>query len=369
MGTYYSSIDRSGDSLQSKVISFLRFPLIVAVVLIHTEPHSVITGSNEVVGTQHYGIYNMIFMLISNIFANVAVPLFFFISGFLFFNKGGYFTLPTYLKKIRKRAKSLLVPYIIWNIIVYLILLLWQTFWPGSSSGSKLVINYSFVEWLRIFWDIRSGFYPLCAQFWFLRDLMVVMILSPVVYLLVKLLKQYFLCILGILWFTNTWFDITGLSIAAIFFFSCGSYFGIMKKNFVKTLRPLMKLSVIIYPIVCLTILYFSSDPAVVKYLLSLSTLIGMILAITISAYYISREKWSVNNFLSESSFFIYAYHQIILALVVKIAVKTFYPMSDFGLLAVYIISPILIICFGLGLYYVLRHYLPRFTSIITGGR
>jgi len=72
------------------VISFIRFPLIVAVVLIHTEPHSVIAGSNEVVGSQHYGIYNMIFMLISNIFANVAVPLFFFISGFLFFNKGGY---------------------------------------------------------------------------------------------------------------------------------------------------------------------------------------------------------------------------------------------------------------------------------------
>lgn len=77
-------------TLQSKVISFLRFPLIVAVVMIHSSPQHIIVGGVEFFDDNNLGFYGYIYNLITEIIAQSAVPLFFFISGFLFFK--GEFT-------------------------------------------------------------------------------------------------------------------------------------------------------------------------------------------------------------------------------------------------------------------------------------
>lgn len=71
----------------SKVIKFLRFPLIVGVVLIHsTLSDMMIHGQPLLIGDDWY-FFKTLTKLLSGIFARVAVPLFFFISGYLFFIK------------------------------------------------------------------------------------------------------------------------------------------------------------------------------------------------------------------------------------------------------------------------------------------
>ena len=89
---------QNADELQSRVIAFLRFPLIVGVVFIHNYRPSIIVG-NEVMGSEtHMPTYSFIGQLFSQYIGWISVPLFFFFSGFLFFYKADY-SLQTYIYK------------------------------------------------------------------------------------------------------------------------------------------------------------------------------------------------------------------------------------------------------------------------------
>ena len=68
--------------LQSRVIDVLRFPMIVGVVLWHSFFEGIMGLDIPDSGIP---IYHTTSFFISRILASVAVPLFFFISGYLFF--------------------------------------------------------------------------------------------------------------------------------------------------------------------------------------------------------------------------------------------------------------------------------------------
>lgn len=350
--------------LQSKVISFLRFPLIVGVLLIHSHPHSVTIAGISIVDGQNLTVYSCIRFLFSNVLAATAVPLFFFISGFLFFK--GNFTAETYAGKLKKRCKSLLIPYLFWNLTVIALYYLLQTFMPGMASGAnKAVAEYTFSDWARSFWDSYYGM-PVCYPFWFIRDLMVVMVFSPLVYAGIKLLGQWFVVATGVLWFFDLWFDVPGFGIAALFFFSAGGYFNIRKESFLQRMMPLMTCSAAAYPVICLVCVILRDTPAR-EYLVNLSIPVGITCVMTITAHCLRKGKWRVNGFLSESSFFIYAYHSMVLTLIVKASVIAITEATSLTLLAVYFSSVALTIGIGLGIYYLLRRFLPGLTNFITG--
>lgn len=356
----YISIDKSHAGILSQTIAFLRFPLIVAVVLIHTEP-GVPAG---IVGN---GVYLLVRNLISEVVSAVAVPLFFFISGYLFY-ANGRFGIKAYGDKMKKRVHTLLIPYLLWNLLVLFILYFKQEISPTGNKDVIDIARFSIADWLRVFWDYRSGVYPMCAQFWFLRDLMVVMVMSPVIYYGIRFGKILFPLALGLCWMSDFWIHLTGLSSTSFFFFSAGSYFGINKIDFVKFFAPAEKSVLMLYPVSCVLVLMLFDSPLSV-YLLRLSILLGIVAAITATSHFIADKRWKVNNFLSESSFFIYAYHQVFLAFLVKMLMAFFSPRTDFGLLSVYFASAFGIILIGLAIYFLMRRCFPRVTSVLTGGR
>ena len=71
------------DLRQLKVISVIRFPLIIGVVFIHA--HFTEVDGISIYQTSLYPSYTFVSMLLSDVLARIAVPFFFFISGFLFF--------------------------------------------------------------------------------------------------------------------------------------------------------------------------------------------------------------------------------------------------------------------------------------------
>lgn len=356
-------------SLTSKVISFLRFPLIIGVVFIHSVPHAVKLGGTSMVDMADFGIYNIVNILISQRIARIAVPLFFFISGYLFFNKGS-FSKSAYLDKLKKRSKTILLPYVIWNIFVIIMTWAIQVFGSGLLSGDhKLIVDWSAYDWLLSFWDYSEG-YPICFQFWFLRDLMVVMLMSLLIFYGIKYLKKWWVIILGLLWITVILPEgkIPGFTISSFFFFSFGAYYGINKINFVHIMKPLMLWSIVSYTIICAVSIVFRNTEWA-GYLSNINIVIGIVAVITLTSHFIHKGKWHVNPFLSESSFFIYAFHAVLLNFIVKFSVKQILPTTDAEIILIYLIAPIVTIFICLGIYYVLKRYLPTFTSIITGGR
>lgn len=102
-----SNVDTSKFGGESETISYLRFPLIVLVVMIHSKFDGVVVNG---VGLMHDGgfpCYSTISTLVSNIIASIAVPLFYFISGFLFFFKTAFFSFDVYCSKIKKKEQKL----------------------------------------------------------------------------------------------------------------------------------------------------------------------------------------------------------------------------------------------------------------------
>lgn len=97
-----SNVDTSKFGGESETISYLRFPLIVLVVMIHSKFDGVVVNG---VGLMHDGgfpCYSTISTLVSNIIASIAVPLFYFISGFLFFSKLHFLVLMYIVAKSKK---------------------------------------------------------------------------------------------------------------------------------------------------------------------------------------------------------------------------------------------------------------------------
>ena len=349
-------------SLNSRVISYLRFPLCVAVVLIHININTKDCESPL--------LFNNISYLFSQILPRVAVPLFFVFSGFLFFSKQDQFSLSDYREKLLKRVRTLLVPYLFWNVL----LIIYSLLVPYLGLGRQNEDSNDIMYFIKAFWnnsypniifDNGISSLPIAVQFWYVRDLMVTCLLSPLLYLFVRRLKGYFVAMLGILWVSNCWFLITGLNITALFFFSLGAYCSIYRKNFAEILKPHTLTLGFVY-LLFIVLLLILKDPYW-NPLRRIGVLIGMAFTISATAKLISKDNCRMNKFLTESSFFIFAYHMLALNIIESIVSVSF--CFDILCTILYFAKATFILLIGLVLYYILKKYLPVFTSLITGGR
>lgn len=347
---------------------FLRFPLIVAVVFIHT----ILTDVNGtlLVEEGRFLVHDVVRHIVSGELAAIAVPLFFFISGFLFFYRSE-FSLAVYGMKLKKRIRTLLVPYLFWNMVVFLFRLFTQTFLPYMSQNGmdESILNYNWLDWLNIFFNDHDGF-PTYVPFWFIRDLMVVILFSPAVYYLIRYSKMLGLIVLSVLWIFGIWFEVPGISIMAFFFFSFGAWFSINKRNFTVDFRPLRIPAIVLYVIFLIanTLLWYNKVTGY-EFLHNIGIIFGMVAVVCLVASGIASGKLAVSSFLAGSSFFVYAYHGMPTTLVSRYWVKLLQPANELTMLAGYLLIPIFIVCVGVGVYAVMRKYLPSFTSLITEGR
>lgn len=359
----------SNDDVLSKTIMFLRFPLIVAVVFIHTNLTDVMINGTLLADEGQFPVHDVFRHVVTDELARIAVPLFFFISGFLFFYRSD-FSFAVYGMKLKKRIRTLLVPYLFWNIVVFLLFLLTQTFLSSMTSGrNKLISDYNWLDWLNLFWNHREGM-PVCYQFWFIRDLIFVILCSPAVYYFIRYGKIFSLILLGVLWMFGICFEVPGISITAFFFFSFGAWFSINKRSFTVDFRPMLLPVTILYMILLMinTLLCYNKVTSY-AFLYNIGIIIGLVAVVAWTALGMEKNKLRVSVFLAGSAFFVYAYHGMPIALVVKYWVKLLQPASETTMLAGYFLIPAFIVCIGVGVYAVMRRYLPSFTGLITGGR
>lgn len=117
---------------------------------------------------------------------DLVVPVFFAISGFLFFNK--LTGLRDWFEKIKRRLKSLFVPYVIWCLIGYLFVLAIVNIPQIANKTNFELPQFEFWGFLYdTFWDTKYNIT------WFIRDLMIYMLFFSPVFVVVsnKKLWQY----------------------------------------------------------------------------------------------------------------------------------------------------------------------------------
>lgn len=359
----------TNEELQSKTIKWLRFPLAFAIVFIHSISHEKV---HEYMLALDSGmnVYHGIYIFISDIILRVATPLFSVFSGFLLFYKINEWNKNVYFGKIKRKMRTLVLPYMLWNIIPILIMALFLLL---KFDGS--LTKYMNQLWehgiLNIFWNYNEGVYPYNIPMWFVRDLIVVVFLSPAVYYLIKYTKIYGILILGISFFTNIWFP--GVSIKALFFFSLGAYFSIHGKNMITELRK-GTLFWLFSTIIIATLSMFYQECNQFGYLHVLFTIAGSITAINITSLLIER-GWigSERSFimpLSKISFFIFASHNVyVLGRSTELINFIFKSETAFFLTVKYLITPIVCISICVGLYYILDKITPKLLKVLTGSR
>lgn len=204
-----------------KSFESLRFYLIIGVVFIHNyATTAMLNGENVNVSRSVTPMLAYSSDLFSQVLGRLSVPLFFLISGYLFFYNVEQFDKQIYYNKLKKRMRSLLIPYLIWNIIYLLFGII-----RSSVSVSDLNIG-TFIEylWGNFDSDCLDAF-PIAYPFWYIRDLMVVVLFTPLIY---HFKFSIVLLISGITFFLLNvnipYLGMRGFSTEAFCFFFCGSY-------------------------------------------------------------------------------------------------------------------------------------------------
>jgi surface polysaccharide O-acyltransferase-like enzyme len=355
------------DKNSSDRLSVLRFPLIVGVVFIHAYDTNVALSSGIVgIESQSY-LSDFIRNFISQGIARTAVPLFFLMSGYFFF-LGFSWSIENYRNKIYSRFRTLLVPFLFWNIITLFLLALAQSI-PATkvffSGTNALISTFSAYDYVNAI--IGLDHLPISYQFWFIRDLMVLVLLTPLIYLILKRVPKMFLVGIFLLWYSNYW-PIYIPSAASLAFFYTGAYFAY--SNF----------SLFVFdrfgPAILSSYLFFLFIDTISKaydfnnYIHKTGIVLGVVSALYVSNLIIQTK--SIKNALiwaGGCSFFIFAVHEPLLTVLKKIIYKTVSPNSDVMILFLYIAIPIVVISLSILLYLTMKRITPKILNIISGGR
>lgn len=358
----------------SKAITLSRFPLIFLVIVLHSYFAEI--------DYSQYPVFSNITCLLSFVVTRVAVPLFFAISGYLFFNKVEIMDLKLYQFKLKKRVKSLLIPYILWNVLfflAYLFIIKFQLV-PVHTNG-KTVYDYSFTDFAwslyntkisvgeeTPLWGILSGNgCPIAYHMWFVRDLMVTSILSPIIYFLVgnKISRFIYLPVIIVVWACVIPFlgDV-GYYLSSITFFSLGAWISVNKIN-IEKVEAWNKI-LIAYALAVGIELYLYNTKSLPSFYHNVTILLGL-LTFTVVLLKLSG-KVKIPRILSGSTFFIYGGHLMFILLTVKL-LQRYVPHNEEILIIAYLCAPIIVCVFLLGCWVVLKNLSPRLAEWLNGGR
>jgi hypothetical protein len=196
---------------------------------------------------------------------------------------------------------------------------------------------------------------------------MVMVLLVPLIYLIIKRVPRVFLIIISLLWFFNYW-PVYIPSVEAFAFFYAGAYFSFLKISLFSFDR--YGTTILSSYLIILLIDTFSKEYIFNSYIHNIGILLGVI-----SALYISKKIVGVKNIKSaliwagSCSFFVFAAHEPLLTVCKKIIYKIVSPNSDLVALFLYLAIPIIVIALSILLYLALRKVAPMMLSVISGGR
>ncbi|MCL1665345.1 acyltransferase [Elizabethkingia ursingii] len=349
--------------LQSEVIELLRFPLIVLVVFVHMLPFEQKPLNLNLDGEN---IYNTITELISHYLGRLPVPCFFLFSGYFFFFKISKLNTEIYFSQLKKRIKTLLIPYISWNIIYILLVYLKNIVsYMLDKNFDEIYMGIKDLSLYNIFWGLPIN-YPL----WYVRDLIVMTIAAPLFYYLFKYTKFYGLLIILAIYLSTIEFNIPGLGTTAIFYFGLGAFMGLYKKNMLSIVISYRKISMLLAVIALGFVGYYNASEYE-EYWVRIFLIFGIVVLLFGGYKCLTHEKLKkVFILLAPTVFFIYGSHMIyILGWLKGALLKSPLSISNLGMLIGYFIIPFICICIILIIYRFMEKYCPKVLSFITGNR
>lgn len=362
------------DKESSQRIAILRFPLIVGVVFIHNAETTLVRYAHNSIGMKSSSIVvTYIQNLISNGIADTAVPLFFLISGYLFFSKF-HSVKQDYIRQLKSRLHTLLIPFLIWNIATLLFFVIAQSlpmtqeYFTGRHAS---IIGLDFYGYINAIFGTNG--YPISYQFWFIRDLMFLVLMSPLINFFIERFCSLYIAFIAIFTYISIFTYIQSwpnfaLAIEALLFFSVGSAFAIKGKSLF--LFDDRTITILAAYFIALIFDAFTFNNVWHQYLHQISIVLGILSILGLSkmaVYHNKTNEWLLG--ISNASFFVFAAHEPLLTIIKKISYIIIQPSSSFSVIALYFLVPVVLIFFLVGIYRISSKHFPWFTRVVTGGR
>jgi peptidoglycan/LPS O-acetylase OafA/YrhL len=339
------------DPSLSRKIGVLRFVAVAAVVVFHAYPpgwHGGVVQESISLGLTRW-----------------ALPFLGLISGYLFFRT---FTPTTagYLAKLRTRARTILLPFLVWSAVALLVA--WGTGMP-EFHGPITSPADALYHWL-----VR----PCAALLWFLQALMACIVLSPLVYLAVRALRYWVLVLALVWWVTGLRPEVLGAWISPIAFppFIAGAAIAMLgvRPAWAKRPAPAWLLVALAAGWLGASVLFAVSGVGLGP-LLRTALLPAVVLG-TLTVWFgyeaarplARRAPWlrAAAVFVAPLSFFVYATQQPQLRAIMLVLEKHLTGLPE---LADYLLAPLLTVSFSLTAAVVWRRVSPRTFSAVSGGR
>ena len=360
----------------SSTITRLRFPLTLLVVMIHTN----LAASFYARGVEYHIISDtakFIVQLFSNTLGQLAVPIFFVISGYLFAAKVN--SCNDWLLELKKRTRTILLPYIVWNTLGLLMVLVTKL--PVLSNFFPNVIEdpLTLGVALKGYWANSYGIdvekatlvAPWDMPLWYIRDLVVMFILT----LVILWLHDRF----GLLWIVLSMaiymiipssLLIPGISGTSLLFYTLGVY--VLKDNWGGHIVGVTHRKCwILMGLFLMMTVYANVETNI--YFAKAYRLVGALLLFMIFANNRKDDdKLSpATLFFASSSFFLYAAHTLYNGIITKIMIVLLKIPQEVGFgytMIIYWGSVILTAIIALFFYNLVKR--NRFLSLLlTGGR
>jgi peptidoglycan/LPS O-acetylase OafA/YrhL len=293
---------------------------------------------------------------------HVVVPVFFAMSGYLFFMS---FT-PTpaaYVRMLGKKMRSIGLPYLFFNLLSVAIIL---TFDKIPYIGDFRTVQE------RGIWTLVTGLggLPIISPLWFLRDLLVMFLVSPVFWFLARRIPVASLIGLCLIWNLLPGGYVGWLTFRSVVFFHMGLVLAATWPS-LRMGKGLVLFSLAAYPAL-LALSTFAQitklDPLVGYYAHNAGLIIGVPCIWRLSAMPALRDNPYLLA-LSPYSFFLYLVHEPTLSYLIYLTRFVLVPTGFFTGILLYVGLTVLTIALALGAGILLARHAPRVYGFLAGSR
>jgi fucose 4-O-acetylase-like acetyltransferase len=298
----------------------------------------------------------------------IAVPLFFLFSAYFLYIKEQKYT-----PVLKKKSRTILLPYILWHILIIGFYFVVSTlpFTRQYFSPEKPISTWKLFDWVEAFVGYYSKMeigdpksYPFIYQFWFLRDLIILNIFFVGIKKLIDKFPLSTLVLSFVLWANNIVIYI--VSPEALFFFTLGYYvvkynIGIIYIDKINTLD----LSAIYGITIIMEYFFIESMPILHK----INIIIGCMFLLKISRYLIENIKlYKILAWLEKYQFIVYAIHGVIIPQLLKIYIRII-PLNGVYILLGYFLMILFGVFVSLFFGIIMKKLFPKIYGTLTGGR
>lgn len=348
-------------------LRILNFPLIIGVVYIHAYSATIEFGGVSLGPEKVDYFTDFVRNLISQGIARLAVPLFFLMSGYFFF-LGFVWSWRGFGQKLAGRVKTLLLPFLFWTVLVAAISYLGQyipsvkEYFVGSGASLS---NLSAYRLANIVFGFTGA--PVAYHFWFIRDLMLLMVLSPLIILLLRYAAWLFLGGVFLTWITGKW-PIYSPDAVGVLFFALGGYLAMQGKSLFMFDKYGRWFVAAYISILIADVIWYDASFNVCLHRCGI--VVGLVAILSASKWVCANASMkSTLIWLSGSSFFVYAAHEPLLGIARTLAFQYASFSWPYTLVLIYLLVPLVVVAFLVVVHAVLGVCVPGMLKVVTGGR